>query len=608
MTVVKQRIESLRNKMKEYGMEAYIICTGDYHGSEYIGDYFKAREFFSGFTGSAGTLVVTHTEACLWTDGRYFLQAERQLQGSDIILMRIGDEDIPTIGLYLKNHLDKKSVIGFDGKTVTVGFVKTLEHDIKDMECTFQGEIDIISPIWKDRPMLVAKPVWELDDKYTGMSRNEKMKRLREKLAEQKVDYMVIPSLDEIAWLLNLRGDDIPCNPVFLSFMVVGRNKASLFVNDKVISHEMKEHLSQDGVTILAYEEIYRELSKLPEGSRVLLDTEASNYCIRQSFAQGVEVIEEKSPLILMKAIKNETEYNNMKLAHRKDGIAVTRFMYWIKSQGYKKEFGTEIGAAEKLNNLRKEQEGYLGPSFDPIMAYGSHGAIVHYSATEETNSPLLDRGFLLSDTGGQYYEGTTDITRTFALGPLTQEEKRNYTLVLKGHLRLAATKFLYGVRGENLDIICRQPLWEYGLDYNHGTGHGVGYLLNVHEGPNRFHWRIREQYVTPVLEEGMITSDEPGVYIAGKFGIRLENLILCKKLEKKECGQLMGFEYLTMVPFDLEAVDVEYLSDEDINLLNAYHRWVYENLSSHLPQEERLWLKQATRAISKVPMDRTNR
>lgn len=598
--MVEERLSKLRKLMEEKGLQAYIISTDDFHGSEYVGEYFKARAYMSGFTGSAGTLVVLEKEAALWTDGRYFLQAEKQLEGNGITLMKMGEAEVPTIGEYLQEMLSERSVIGFDGRTVTSAFIEKIKTSLGEKRIYFMWDIDLVGEIWTDRPSLSKEPVWELSVEYAGMSRKDKLSVVRKMVEEAGADLFVLTSLDDIAWLLNLRGNDVACNPVFLSYMCIEKNHAVLYCQSGAIGADVTKRLEADGVMLREYGAIYEDLKCMDEEKTVLIDTAKANYMIQKCIPEGVHLIDKTSPVMLLKAMKNETECKHIRNAHVKDGVAVTRFMYWIKNT-VKTEQITEIGAAQKLEELRTEQEGYLGPSFEPIMAYGAHGAIVHYSATEESNAILKPEGLFLSDTGGQYMEGTTDITRTYALGELTEEEKRDYTLVLKGNLNLAAAKFLYGVKGVNLDYLARSPLWEYGLDYNHGTGHGVGYLLNVHEGPNAFRWKIlSKEEENAVLTEGMVTSDEPGVYIAGRFGIRLENLILCQKAEQTEYGQFMCFETLTMVPFDLEAVDVKYLNDRDIELLNAYHARVYEMISPYLAGDELTWLRHATRKIAK--------
>ena len=598
MSTVAERLSTLRALMKERNLQAYIICTDDFHGSEYVGSYFKAREFMSGFTGSAGTLVVLPEEAGLWTDGRYFLQAEDQLEGSTITLMKIGQEGVPTIGEYLAEKLADGSSIGFDGRTVTDAFVGGLTAKLRGRDMSYVCGEDLVDLIWTDRPALSKEPVWELSEEYTGMSREDKLKKIRETMGRKEADVLVLTALDDIAWLLNLRGNDVAYNPVFLSYMLVEPERAVLYLDESILSDDIKAKLSTDGIELKKYNDIYSDLKKLSPDASVIVDNATANYLIVHSLPNADKVKAEQSPVVLPKAIKTRAEMDNERQAHIKDGMAVTHFIYWLKKNVGKIEI-TELSAAEKLDEFRKKQKGYLGQSFDPIMGYGAHGAIVHYEPTKETDAKLEPSSFLLADTGGHYYEGSTDITRTIALGTLTEEEKKIFTLVLKGNLNLAAAQFLYGERGENLDYLAREPLWKNGLDYNHGTGHGVGYLLNVHERPNGIYSRIMEgRAPSAVFEEGMITSDEPGMYLAGKFGVRHENLVLCVKREKTEYGQFMGFDTLTMVPFDLDAVDTSYMTEEEIKLLNDYHTKVYEAISPDFEGEELEWLKTVTRAL----------
>ncbi len=597
--MIQERLQKLRELMKREGMAAYMILTEDFHGSEYVGAYFKCRKFMSGFTGSAGTLVVLEDMAGLWTDGRYFLQAEEQLKGSTITLFKSGEEGVPTITEFLKDKLAEGAVLGFDGRAVNTKLAESLKDALKEKKVAFAFEKDLVGEIWTERPALSAEPVMLLWEQYTGKSRADKLALIRGKLAEKKGDYFVLSSLDDIAWLLNIRGNDVTCNPVVLSYLAMTAEEVVLFINEKTMSAEVKAALAADGVTFRAYNDIYAYMKQIPAGKSVLLDEGKTNYAVISSVRTDVTVIKEANLTLLPKAIKNETEVNNTRQAHIKDGVAMTKLMYWLKKNVGKQEI-TELSVADKLEELHQEQKNYMGPSFEPIIGYAEHGAIIHYSATGESSVALKPEGLVLMDTGGQYLEGTTDITRTVALGPVTEEEKECFTTVLRGNLNLGGATFKYGCCGANLDYLARFPMWEKGLDYNHGTGHGVGYFLNVHEGPNSFYWRVggAGRVTTTTLEEGMITSNEPGLYFAGKFGIRLENLIVCKKKEKTEYGQFMSFETLTMVPFDLDAVDATALSEREKELLNTYHKKVYETIAPRLNAEEAAWLKEATRAI----------
>mgnify|MGYP005804036625 CR=1 FL=1 len=611
---VTERIAALRGKMKEHGIDAWLVPTDDFHSSEYVGDYFKCRQYLSGFTGSAGTLVVMKDTAGLWTDGRYFLQAEAQLAGSGIDLYKMGQEGVPTVEDFLVDALREGQCLGFDGRTVSAREAAKLSERLKAKGVRLDYTHDLSGEVWTDRPALSARPVMLLGEEYAGRSRRDKLAGVREAMARSQADYFVLASLDDIAWLLNIRGDDVKCNPVVLSYVVVTAEKVLLFANEAAFDEECRSALEADGVKLLPYNNIYLWIGRIGAGSTVMLDGGKVNYALRAGIPEGVKVVDTVSPTLMAKAVKNPVEMENIRKAHLKDGVAVTRFMYWLKkraeaarqagSQVITDEEGTpvtEIGAAEKLSSFRWEQEHYMGPSFDTIAGFGPHGAIVHYSATPETDCRLKMDDFLLVDSGGQYLEGTTDITRTFALGDVDEEHRKYFTLVLKGNLNLAAARFLYGCRGINLDYICRRPLWDLGLDYNHGTGHGVGYFLNVHEGPNGFRWRIvPERNDSCVLEEGMVTSDEPGLYLEGKFGIRHENLLLCRKGEKTPYGQFMYFETLTLVPFDLDGIDISLLNEEEIKLLNDYHAMVNEKIAPYLPAAERAWLKEATRPVSR--------
>ncbi|MFG6327743.1 MAG: aminopeptidase P family protein [Lachnospiraceae bacterium] len=591
--MIKERIGQLRKLMKEAGVNAYLIETEDFHGSEYVGEYFKEREYMSGFTGSAGSLVVTMDRAALWTDGRYFLQAEEQLKGSGIELMKIGTEGTPGTKEFLLSQVKNGQTIGFDGRTISALYAEGLKKEADKRNISLNPELDLPDRIWTDRPRLKSKKVWELDTKYAGMDRIEKLTRVREMMKKENADVFVLSSIDDIAWLLNLRGDDVECNPVFLSYMIIFDEKAYLYADNKIFSDEILIALAKANVEIRGYNNIYKNLKTLT-ADNILLDEAKVNFAIINSIDKSKKIINRLNPTTLFKAVKTPVEMENMRKAHIKDGAAVTRFMHWIKKHAGKEEI-TEISGADKLEEFRRQQENYLGASFEPIFAYGEHGAIVHYSATKESNAEIKAEGFLLTDTGGQYLEGTTDITRTFALGELTKEQKKIYTLVLAGNLELGAAKFKENVRGCTLDMLARQPLWEHGLDFNHGTGHGVGFLLNVHEGPQRIAYGA---YDSEGFKEGMITSNEPGMYLAGQYGVRLENLTVCVKKEKNEYGQFLGFETLTMVPWDLEAVDKAYLTDRQVRLLNEYHKQVFDAVSQYMDDEELKWLKEATREI----------
>ena len=590
MTVITERLARLRREMAQRGMDGYVVVTDDFHGSEYVGDYFKARAYLSGFTGSAGTLVVRPDRAALWTDGRYFLQAAEQLTGSTIELMRMGQPGVPAIGAFLAQHLPEGGVLGFDGRTVSSSFAGTLEKALEAKHIRFAGGEDLVDAVWPDRPALSDRPVWELTG--CGLSREEKLAKLREKMAAEDAAYLLLTSLTEIAWALNLRGGDVACTPVFLSFLLIGREDAQLCIQPQAVPADIVEKLTACGVTLRPYGAIYDLLRALPAGTRVMADSATANYRIMESLSHA-EVLDQPSPAVLMKACKTQEETDGFRAAHIKDGAALCRFLYWLKTR-IGEEPMTELSAAARLAAFRAEQPDFLDLSFDTIAGYGPHGAIVHYDPTPETDVPLHPEGLLLVDSGAHYRQGTTDVTRTIALGPVTQEEKRMFTLVLKGHLALAAARFPHGATGENLDVLARLPLWEQGLDYNHGTGHGVGFILSVHEGPQSFRWRSTDGRRIP-LEEGMVISNEPGYYEAGKFGIRHENLVLVRAGETTDYGQFMYLEPLTMAPFDRDAIDVSLLTEAELAQLNGYHRLVYDTVAPLLPAEEQAWLAAAT-------------
>ncbi len=594
---IKQKLNALRILMKEKKIDAYLVATDDFHGSEYVGDYFKCRKYITGFTGSAGTAIITQDMAGLWTDGRYFIQAADQLRDTTIELFKSGEPGVPTVHQFLNDKLEEGMCLGFDGRTVSAREAEELQELLQEKHITFSVNDDLIGEIWEDRPVLSCEPVMELDVRWTGKSRADKIAEIREQMKAKEADTFILTSLDDIAWLLNIRGNDIHCCPVVLSYLVMMENELRLYANAAAFSEEIRSNLEADGVKIYPYDDVYSYVQSISSDKKVLLSRANVNSRLVSNIPSEVTILDEPNLTLLPKAVKNKTEMENERIAHIKDGIAVTKFIHWLKKNVTRTTI-TELSAAEKLYQFRSEQEHFLGDSFDPIIAYGTHAAIVHYSATEATDIPLEARGMVLADTGGHYLEGTTDITRTIVLGPVTAKEKKFFTAVLRGNLNLAAAKFKYGCTGLNLDYLARGPLWELGEDYNHGTGHGVGYLLNVHEGPNSFRWKNLPGNPAPVLEEGMITSDEPGYYLENEFGIRHENLVLCKKAEKTSFGQFMCFEPLTMVQFDLEGINPEEMTERERKLLNDYHQKVYTTISPYLDEEEKEWLKQATREI----------
>lgn len=595
--MIQKRLEALRSEMKKRGITVYVVPTSDFHQSEYVGEYFKARKYMTGFTGSAGTAVITMKEAGLWTDGRYFIQAAAQLEGSGVTLFRMGEEGVPKVEEYVEEQLEKGGCIGFDGRVMDAKAGKKYAEIAEKKEGSLYVTEDLVDIIWTERPSLPAHKVWILEQEYAGMSTEEKLSQVREQMKQEGADVHILASLYDIAWLLNLRGDDIDHVPVFLSFVAVEEKKTTLFINQEILEDKVKKYLKDNQIQVEDYEKIYAYAENLKD-HKVLMSLEEVNYRIAENVQKHSQIVDAPNPSLLLKSIKNETELENTRIAHLKDAVAVTKFMYWLKTNIGKKEI-TEISASDYLEELRKEQEHFLDVSFDTICAYGANAAMMHYSASEESNAVLKPEGFLLVDSGGHYLEGTTDITRTFALGELSHEQKKHFTAVCRSNLNLANAKFLYGCSGINLDILARGPLWDMGIDYRCGTGHGVGHILNVHEGPNGFRWKIvQERNDSGKLEAGMITTDEPGVYLEGAYGIRLENELICVKDEKNEYGQFMKFENITYVPMDLDAILPEEMTFREKQELNEYHQMVYEKISPYLNEEERIWLKEYTRAI----------
>nr|WP_295598196.1 aminopeptidase P family protein [uncultured Terrisporobacter sp.] len=592
--MINNRIEKLRSLMKEKDIFAYIIPSADYHQSEYVGEFFKGREFISGFTGSAGTVVITQEKAILWTDGRYFLQAEEELSTSCVELYKMGQENVPTTFEYIENEVPSGSKVGFDGRTISAAMGAILELNLAKKNITISYEDDLLNEIWEDRPALSDAKAFLLDIKYSGEDFTSKIARVREWMRENNTTTHILTSLDDIAWLFNIRGGDIKYNPVVLSYAVITLDKAILFIDENKLNDEIKTSFGEEVVEIKNYFEIYEFVKTINKEEIVLIDSNKISYSILKNIPAGVKVVNGMNPSTKFKAQKNSVEIENTKKAHIRDGVAVTKFMYWLKNNIGKIEI-TELSAADKITELRREQGKFIEESFGTIAGYASNGAIIHYSVTKESNITLKDRGLFLLDSGGQYFDGTTDITRTFALGELTEEEKYHFTTVARAMIRLSDVKFLHGVNGYYLDILARGILWNEGLNYNHGTGHGVGHVLNVHEGPNGFRLDNKE---SAILEEGMITTNEPGFYKAGSHGIRLENEMLCVKGEKNEFGQFMEFEPITIAPIDLDAINVELMKEDEKAYLNEYHKMVFDTVSPFLTTEETNWLKEYTRAI----------
>lgn len=596
MMTVKERIAKLRELMKENGIDAYVVPTSDFHQSEYVGEHFKARKFITGFTGSAGTAVITLDEARLWTDGRYFTQAAKQLEGSGVELMRMAEPGVPTINEYLKSTLVEGNCLGFDGRVVAMGEGQGYEEITKANKATIKYEVDLIDEIWEDRPELSKKPAFKLGEEYAGESAASKIERIREYMKECGATYHTIATIDDICWVLNMRGDDIDFFPLVLSYMVVKMDGVDLYIDESKLNDELKAEFAEIGVAVHPYNDVYADTKKIPAGETILIDPARLNYAIYSNIPEGVAKVEERNPEVLFKARKNAKEIENMRIAQIKDSVAHVKFMKWVKENVETMEI-TEMSASEKLDELREEMGNFIRPSFEPISAYADHAAMMHYCSKPETDVRLREGSVYLTDTGAGFWEGTTDITRTFVLGEVSDTIKEHFTLVAMCNLRLANSVFLEGCVGMNLDILARKALWERGLDYKCGTGHGVGYLLNIHEAPTSFRWRYRAGDTHP-LEEGMILTDEPGVYIEGSHGIRLENELLVCMGDKNEYGQFMYLEPITYIPFDLDGIVPEVMNSDDIKYLNEYHKLVFEKVSPYLNEEETEWLRKYTREI----------
>lgn len=592
--MIQERLQNLRAKMQENGVQAYIIPTSDFHETEYVSDYFACRKYMSGFTGSAGTLVVLADQAGLWTDGRYFIQAQAQLQDTGITLMKMGQPETPSIEDYICQNLSKDSKVGFDGRVINYMDYKRYHAIFNSHQIDIVANLDLVNEIWQDRPALPATKTFHYALRYASVSMEDKLAQVRQAMTKEGCASFIITKIDEIAWLFNIRAHDIPHFPVALAYATIEKEKATLYIDASRLDDESKALFEQNQISVKLYNSIYEDVCSLQ--GPVLVDPHFVNS--RLALLVQEKLVEAIDPIVLMKAQKNATEIENTKWAHIKDGVACTKFMYWLKKNVKSQEI-TECSAQDQLQQYRKEQENYLEDSFNTICAYKEHAAMMHYSSTPETDVTLKPEGMLLVDSGGQYLEGTTDITRTFVLGKISEEEKHWFTLAMRSHIRLAKAHFLYGCRGLNLDILARGPLWDEDMDYQCGTGHGVGHLSNVHEAPNGFRWRIvPERNDSCVLEEGMIQSDEPGVYKEGEFGIRHENELLVVKGTNNFYGQFMHFEPLTFVPFDLDGIDTSKMTQDEIEWLNAYHAQVYDTLQPYLNDEEKDWLKNATRAL----------
>lgn len=589
-------IQQFQEILKKKHIKAYIIPTFDYHNSEYVSEYFKAREFLTGFTGSAGTLVISQEEALLWTDGRYHIQAAKQMEGRPITLMKQGLTGVPSIKEYLKYTIKENDVLGFDGKVVSTSFLLDLLKEIPNLKT--KVDEDLVSILWEERPKMPSSMLYKLEPFFSGKSFHEKKTAVVEKIKELDCDVHILSALEDQAWLYNLRANDVLHTPVFLAYTIFIEDECHLFIDENKIDRSIEKYLKENNVLIHDYFDFYAFIKTLRD-HKILVDFKKINCTTYLEINQHNILINKNDPTFVMKCIKNKTEIENTIIAHKKDGIAFTKWMYFIKNNISKEKSITELSASDYLEKLRSEQEGFVDLSFNTICAYNENAAMMHYSATIDNNALLKPEGLLLVDSGGHYLEGTTDITRTIALGTISEAMKLHFTTVLKSVIALTQAVFLKGVRGINLDILARGPIWKLLIDYKCGTGHGVGYLLSVHEGPNGFRWQtVPERNDSAIFEEGMITTNEPGIYLENKYGIRIENEMICVPMGKTEFGEFLGFETITYAPIDLDAINITLLNDEEKNWLNRYHQMVYDTLSPAMSEEENEWLKIYTRSI----------
>lgn len=589
---IKERIHALRMTFRPNNIKAFIIPSTDPHLSEYVAPYWMSREWISGFTGSAGTAVILMDKAGLWTDSRYFLQAEKELEGSGITLYKEMLPETPSITKFLCQNLKPGESVSIDGKMFSVQQVEQMKEDLAPYQLQVNLFGDPLKNIWKDRPSMPDAPAFIYDVKYAGKSCGEKVAAIRTELKKKGIFALFLSSLDEIAWTLNLRGSDVHCNPVIVSYLLVTQDEVVYFISPEKITQEVNEYLQEQQVSLRKYDEAESFLNSFT-GENILIDPKKTNYAIYSAINPACKVVRGESPVTLLKAIRNEQEIAGIHHAMQRDGVALVKFLKWLEASVLSgKE--TELSVDRKLHEFRAAQPLYIGESFDTIAGYKEHGAIVHYSATEESDVTLQSKGFLLLDSGAQYLDGATDITRTIALGELTEEEKTDYTLILKGHIALAMAKFPAGTRGAQLDVLARMPIWSHGMNFLHGTGHGVGHFLSVHEGPQSI--RMNENPI--VLQPGMVTSNEPGVYKAGSHGIRTENLTLVCKDKEGMFGEYFKFETITLCPICKKGIIKEMLTAEEVKWFNDYHQTVYKKLSPSLNEEEKKWLLEATKAI----------
>ncbi|MCR5254582.1 MAG: aminopeptidase P family protein [Acetatifactor sp.] len=592
--VIKDRLENLRKLMSENGIDMYLFPTADYHNSEYVNDYFKVREYFCNFSGSNGDLLVWKDGAGLWTDGRYFIQAEHELEGTGVTLFRMLDDGVPTIEEFIKDKIGEGETLAFDGRVINVRIGEELEEIVGEKNASLRFDLDVAEKIWKDRPDFPASQAYVIPDYISGKNVSEKLSELRAEMMRGGADAFLLSKLDDIAWLFNMRGDDITCNPVFMSYAYITLDSATLFIQDGAICEDVVRHLKANNVTLENYNTIFAYAGSVTS-KNVLLDKRYISYSLFKAVEANNRILFLNNPTERLKAIKNPVELKNMEKIYIKDSVALTKFIYWLKNNIGKEKI-TEVSAADYLENLRRSIPEFIDLSFDTIAGYKENAAMMHYKAEPENCAELKPEGMLLVDSGGQYVGGTTDVTRTIVLGPISDEIKKHYTLVCAGMLELTNAHWIYGCTGRNLDMLARKPLWDIGLDYKCGTGHGVGYILNVHEGPQNMRWRFTGGMIEVPFEDGMDITNEPGVYIEGSHGIRIENVMVAKNDIKNEYGQFMHFETLTWAPIDMEAIDLKFLSREEIKMLKTYQDTVYEKISPYLTEEEKVWLKKETK------------
>ncbi len=595
---IDQRIEALRSAMKAANIDAYIVPSSDPHQSEYVADHWNSRSWISGFTGSAGNVIITQDHAGLWTDGRYFLQADEQLSQSQMVLHKLSVPHAPEYIEWLAENLKENSTLGFDGKLFTVGQMDAFDKAFQSKNIALKTDHDLFENVWENRPSLPTNLIFEHAVKFAGKSKNQKLEMIRQEMEAQKATHHLIPTLDDIAWTLNIRSNDVDCNPVTIAYLIVGISETYLFINPNKVSDEMKSSLRKEQILIKDYHEIDGFLNDLSDVNTILINPATTSHYLYNQIKKA-KVIQGKTISTLMKGIKNEVEISHLREVMVKDAVALTKLFIWLDKTLDERSV-SEVEVATQLIEFRKMGADYFGESFGAIVGYNGNGAIIHYSAQKETCANIEKNGILLLDSGGQYLNGTTDITRTITFSPATAEQKRDFTLVLKGHIGLANAKFPIGTRGNQIEVLARQHLWNNGLDYGHGTGHGVGFFLNVHEGPQAIGPGATSKYATPIVA-GMYTSNEPGFYKTGEYGIRIENLVITVEDDKTEYGDFLKFDTITLFPIDHGLIDVALLDSKEINWLNNYHQEVFEKISPYLDDEETAWMKNMCRVIGQV-------